>query len=219
MKTTIKIPFLYGIVLTGLCSIPLYSCNSNNENTASETASPTQAQMVEQGKYLVEASDCIDCHTPFKMTANGFVPDTSLYLSGVSQNAVTPTELDAAEMNLINSQGMIQFPDNAFAGPWGISFPANITPDSTTGIGGWTADIFIRTIRNGKYHGVLTGRDLMPPMPWQDFKNFTDEDLRAIFAYLQTIPAIHNRVPSYIPFNQLTVSHGMAVGKNQLAKQ
>lgn len=208
MKTTFKIPsILYGIVLTGLCSLSLYSCNNNNGNTGSETTSPTQAQMVAQGKYLVEGSDCIDCHTPMKMTANGPVPDTTLYLSGVSQNAVTPTEFDTSEMNVMKGGGLINFPDGAFAGAWGISFPANLTPDSTTGLGGWTSDIFIRTIRNGKYQGVMSGRDLMPPMPWQDFKNFTDEDLKAIFAYLQTIPAVHNRVPSYIPLNQIKVKN------------
>lgn len=205
MKTTFKMPFIYGIILSGLCSLFLYSCNSNNENTAGQTASPTQAQMVEQGKYLVEANDCIHCHTPMKMTVNGPVPDTTLYLSGVSQNAVTPIEFDTTEMSLIKSGGLINFPDGAFAGAWGISFPANLTPDSTTGLGGWTSDIFIRTIRNGKYQGVQAGRDLMPPMPWPAYSKLTDEDLEAIFAYLQTIPAVHNRVPSYVPFNQLTV--------------
>lgn len=44
-----------------------------------------------------------------------------------------------------------------------------------------------------------TSRMILPPMPGQNFKNLTDEDLQAIFAYLQTIPPIKNQVPDPIP--------------------
>jgi hypothetical protein len=43
------------------------------------------------------------------------------------------------------------------------------------------------------------GRPVLPPMPIMVYKNFTDEDLAAIFAYLQTLPAIKNQVPDPLP--------------------
>ena len=39
------------------------------------------------------------------------------------------------------------------------------------------------------------GRKVLPPMPISAYKNFNDEDLEAIFAYLQSVPAVQNRVP------------------------
>ena len=81
----------------------------------------------------------------------------------------------------------------AWAGPWGISFAANLTPDQNTGLGIWTEDMFLNAIRKGRHMGV--SRRILPPMPWQVFRNLTDEDLKAIFAYLRSVPPVHNRVP------------------------
>jgi hypothetical protein len=81
----------------------------------------------------------------------------------------------------------------SFAGPWGVSFTANLTPDPETGLGKWTADTFLTAIRSGRHEGQ--GRPILPPMPWPMYRNATDEDLRAIFAYLQSIPPVYNRVP------------------------
>jgi hypothetical protein len=85
----------------------------------------------------------------------------------------------------------------AWSGPWGISYAANLTPDTNTGLGIWTEEMFIRAIREGKHMGY--GRDLLPPMPWQYFSELTDEDLKAIFAYLRSIPPVQNRVPDPVP--------------------
>jgi mono/diheme cytochrome c family protein len=202
MKATFKVPFIHIIILTGLCSLYLYSCNNN---TAQTDDPPTRDQMLEQGKYLVESMGCNDCHTPTIMTPNGPVDDSSRFLSGIRQTDTSLQPFDASEISLIKSGGAIILPTGAWTGGWGVSFPANLTPDSTTGIGGWNADIFIRTIRSGKYQGVSAGRPLMPPMPWKVYSKLTDNDLKAIFAYLQTIPAVHNQVPSYIPFNQIPI--------------
>ena len=46
-------------------------------------------------------------------------------------------------------------------------------------------------------------RPILPPMPWQMYRNLTDEDLRSIYAYLRTIPAVHNRVPLPTPPDQV----------------
>jgi hypothetical protein len=85
----------------------------------------------------------------------------------------------------------------AWGGPWGVSFARNLTPDQATGLGSWTEAMFVQTIRDGKHQG--TGRPLLPPMPWQEYRNLTDEDLSAIWAYLQSIPAVNNAVPEPIP--------------------
>jgi hypothetical protein len=80
-------------------------------------------------------------------------------------------------------------------GPWGISFAANISSDAT-GIGNWKEEQFIRAIREGKAKGLAGNRDLLPPMPWPVYRNFSDEDLRAVFAYLKSTKPVHNVVPA-----------------------
>src|SRR5204862_295164 len=77
----------------------------------------------------------------------------------------------------------------AWAGPWGISYGANLTPDKP-GIGAWTADLFIKTMRTGKHLGV--GRQILPPMPWQQIGRLTDRDLRAEYTYLRSFTPIEN---------------------------
>lgn len=69
----------------------------------------------------------------------------------------------------------------AFAGPWGVSFTANLTPDRNTGLGIWTEEMFIKTLRTGKHWGV--SRDILPPMPWFNYGEMSDEDLKAVFRY------------------------------------
>ena len=86
--------------------------------------------------------------------------------------------------------------NTAFAGPWGVSFSANLTPDPETGLGKWTEATFIQALRTGRHEGQ--GRPILPPMPASWFAMATDEDLSALFAYLQSVPAIRNRVPQPI---------------------
>ena len=147
---------------------------------------------VERGKYIVSTSACHDCHTPTKMGPNGPEPDMDRALSGHPEavKITTGPKLTGPWM----AAGSNTF--TAWSGPWGISFTANLTPDDNTGIGQWSEQTFIDTIRKGKHMG--TSRDLLPPMPWPVYKNFTDDDLKAIFAYLRTIPKVHNRVPDPI---------------------
>ena len=54
--------------------------------------------------------------------------------------------------------------NTAFAGPWGVSFTANLTPDPETGLGKWTEEMFIATMKTGRHEGK--GRPLLPPMPF-----------------------------------------------------
>jgi hypothetical protein len=84
--------------------------------------------------------------------------------------------------------------NTAWAGPWGVSFTANLTPDRDTGLGKWTLRNFVETIRTGRHLG--RGRAILPPMPIPMYKHMTDEDLAAIFVYLQSITPVKNRVPA-----------------------
>ncbi len=80
-------------------------------------------------------------------------------------------------------------------GPWGISFSSNITSDET-GIGTWTEEQFIKAMKEGKYKGLDNSRPIMPPMPWKAYANMTDDDLKAVFAYLKTTKPVRNIVPA-----------------------
>ena len=160
---------------------------------AAAAPAPASDATVARGSYLVKIMGCNDCHTPFKMTAQGPAPDMTRMLSGHPQEMVITAAPKPAGGPWIAS---IAATNTAWAGPWGVSFTANLTPDAETGLGKWTADTFVSAIRNGKHEGQ--GRPILPPMPWPMYRNATDEDLHAVFAYLQTIPAIKNRVPQPI---------------------
>jgi mono/diheme cytochrome c family protein len=157
-------------------------------------AEPAASDVVARGKYLVATSGCHDCHTPLKMTPQGPRPDMGHMLSGHPEQLVMPPAptLPAGPW-LVTSAAT----NTAWAGPWGVSFTANLTPDPETGLGKWTARTFTDTIRTGRHLG--RGREILPPMPIPAYQNFTDQDLAAIFAYLQTIPAVKNKVPAPRP--------------------
>ena len=148
---------------------------------------------VARGKYLVTIMGCNDCHTPWKTTPRGPEPDMTRMLSGHPQEftvTAPPGRHDGPWVWAATGT------NTAFSGPWGISFTANLTPDPDTGLGKWTADIFIGALRTGRHEGQ--GRPILPPMPYPMIRQATDEDLRAIFSYLQSIPPIRNRVPQPI---------------------
>jgi mono/diheme cytochrome c family protein len=153
-----------------------------------------------RGKYLVSTAGCHDCHTPWKMTAEGPRPDMSLALSGHPESFEMPPAPPAQGPWIAS----IAATNTAYAGPWGVSFTANLTPDRDTGLGKWTARTFIETIRSGRHLG--RGREVLPPMPIMVYQNFTDADLAAIFSYLQTIPAVKNKVPEPRPPAPLAAS-------------
>jgi cytochrome c553 len=159
---------------------------------AAPAAAPAQSP-VERGRYIVTAGVCNDCHTPFKMGPNGPEPDMDRMMSGHPEsNKVTKVP------TIPNGWGFMGSPTNtAWAGPWGVSFSANITPDENTGIGIWTEDMFIRALREGKHMGQ--SRPILPPMPWMFIGKYSDDDLKAIFAYLKSIKPISNHVPDPLP--------------------
>jgi len=160
--------------------------------TASKTGTDNNAARIARGKYLTGFGGCNDCHTPLKMTDKGPVPDFSKMLSGHPHD----TQLPAPDLKpgpwFAATAGM-----TAWAGPWGITYAANLTPDRNTGLGIWTEDMFIKAMRTGRHMGI--GREILPPMPWQSVAQLNDEDLKAVYAYLRSVPAIGNRVPDPMP--------------------
>lgn len=149
---------------------------------------------ITRGAYLVNTSGCHDCHTPVKMGPNGPEPDLTRMLSGHPEAMVMPPAPRLPPGPWIATVSATM---TAWSGPWGTSFTANLTPDKETGLGKWTTRNFVETIRTGRHLG--RGRPLLPPMPIPVIRNMTDADLEAIFAYLQTIPAVKNRVPNPLP--------------------
>jgi hypothetical protein len=153
-------------------------------------------EQLARGEYLVAAGGCSDCHTPKSFTLKGPVPDPNRNLSG----APADTKIPPIPAGLISPTGWGALTTNdmtAWAGPWGVSFAANLTPDKATGLGLWTEVSFIRSMRTGKHKGVL--RDILPPMPWQALSKLSDEDLKVMFVYLQSLKPIQNKVPEPIP--------------------
>ena len=147
-----------------------------------------KSQQIARGKYLVDIMGCHDCHTPMKLGPKGPEPDMARALSGHPENvAVPPATLPAGYLALIGATF------TSFTGPWGTSFTRNLTPDKETGLGDWTVEEFIATMKSGLERGK--GRPVLPPMPVQNLKALSDADIRSLFAYLQSLPAIKNRTP------------------------
>lgn len=159
--------------------------------TAQSDNGAERRKLVERGRFLVEIGGCNDCHTPRVMTAAGPRPDSTRYLSGHPAGLLAPApKLDMPWMAAASATL------TAWAGPWGISYSSNLTPDSS-GMGIWTEEMFIQAMRTGKHWGV--SRPIMPPMPAETLGKQTDADLRAIYSYLRSVPPVKNVVPDYEP--------------------
>lgn len=176
--------------VAALACVAAFALTVGPVQAAEPGAGAKLSRAAQQGKYLVNTSGCHDCHTPFKMGANGPEPDMTRALSGHPQDLKMPPApaLPAGPWLIVSSAT-----NTAHAGPWGVSFTANLTPDAETGIGKWTVNDFKQTIRTGRHMG--RGRPVLPPMPIAVYNNFTDRDLEAVYAYLRTVKPMSNRVP------------------------
>ncbi len=177
--------------LTAVAALALTAVSITGRPVAAPAAVQTLTDAkVARGAYLVKIMACNDCHTPWKMGPQGPEPDMTRMLSGHPQDVVVPAVMPrTGEPWVWSGTGT----NTAFTGPWGISFTANLTPDAETGLGKWTAETFIQALRTGRHEGQ--GRPILPPMPYPMYREATDEDLRAVFAFLQSIPPVRNRVP------------------------
>lgn len=143
---------------------------------------------VERGRYLVTITGCHDCHSP--KLPGGMAPDPARPLSGRPSTSAVPSAL-AGEVHA-------SLDLTAWTGPWGWSVASNLTPDKTTGLPskGYTEATFLQTMRSGK---KPNGTQMQPPMPVDVYQNLTDDDLKAIWAYLQTLKPITNAVLAGTP--------------------
>jgi len=189
MPTKILWPILFGLLVC--------SCNSGQDKNNELVDKPEKEEsinLVDRGEYLVDLGGCHHCHSPKIMSDNGPVPDPQRLLSGhPSDEVLPPYDEETAKAYTLFSMGL-----TSFRGPWGTSFAANLTPDDT-GLGSWSEEQFFLAMRKGKYKGLENSRELLPPMPWQDFRKLNDQDLKAIFAYLKSQKPIENIVPAIIP--------------------
>lgn len=165
----------------------IVACNEQKINTE-PVEKYTPEQLIKRGEYLVKAIACDDCHTPKN---SDFEFDFSRRLSG--HPADEP--IGKIDTTLVKNYVAFNSGFTSAVGPWGVSFAANLTSDET-GIGNWTEERFFKAIREGKSKGLDDTRPLLPPMPWFIYKNLSDEDLRAIFAFLKSTKPIHNVVPA-----------------------
>lgn len=149
----------------------------------------SQSDMVQRGKYLVEAvAACGYCHTP----RAGAEYNMDMYLAGHPAGQLSPRY----NFRMIQ-QGifMVTAPQlSAFSGAFGTSFASNLTPDKETGLGEWTEEMFIGAMRTGRHQGVESNRKIFPPMPTKHYAQMNDEDLKAIWAYLRTVKPVRNEV-------------------------
>lgn len=187
--------------ITQLALLLLAICNTAAADAIENTSTASiNASLVERGRYIVQTSGCHDCHTPWIDGPHGPEPDMSRMLSGHPE-----TEAVQSTAALPAPWVMASSPTNtAWSGPWGVSFTANLTSDDETGLGKWTLRMFTDTIRTGRHKG--RGRPVLPPMPIPMYKHFSDADLAAIFAFLQTVPAVKNQVPEPLPPPELVAA-------------
>jgi hypothetical protein len=187
MKNIIRISKLLLIVFAGLIT----GCGNNPKPAVTEAGPPTAEQLARRGEYLVAIMGCNDCHSPKQNGPQGPVIVSELMLSGYPANRPVPK----ADPAVIKKGWIMMVEDLTLAaGPWGISFAANLTSDQS-GIGNWTEENFKRALKEGRYKGLDGSRTLLPPMPWTNFKTIADEDVSAIFAYLKSTKPVSNVVP------------------------
>lgn len=187
------------LLLSAVVIVSLMNCSPAAETKAEPIAETKKesfggfASAELYGEHLVTICGCNDCHTPKKMTERGPEPDSSLWLSGHPASMPAPA-VDRADMAK-RGLGVTDFL-TAWVGPWGTTYAPNLTSDET-GIGAWSEQQFITCIREGKLKGL--SRPLLPPMPWQFYKAMTDNELKAIFAYLKSTKPVKNIAPAYEP--------------------
>ena len=201
-----KISMVFIIMIMGIilfssgCGQAQKDNSESGNDTAQAQAAPVAyggfESQVTWGKHLVAIGGCHDCHTPKKMGSYGPEDDMNVALSGSPSQLPMPV----VDRKDIESKGLMVMGNSlSFVGPWGVSYAANITSDTTTGIGNWTIEQFKNVFKTGKYNGAPGGRDLLPPMPWRNVAQMTDEELEAVFAYLQSTKPVHNIVPQPQP--------------------
>ncbi len=129
---------------------------------------PAKTDLVNYGHYIVTIAACIECHTRVKK--GQIIPELA-YSGG-----------------------------REFQMPNGTLRSANITPDTETGLGNWTEETFIARFKAyADTAGIfkVTASQVNTIMPWSMYAGMDTTDLRAVYAYLKTIPPIKNKVEHF----------------------
>lgn len=174
-------PATWLLVLLSLAIVGLVACSQHGEP-------PVTKAMIAHGKYLVTAMGCGDCHSP-RDSHGRVIPGKEF--SGHPADAPLPSWEPALLSQ--HTQAPIGSTRTAFAGRFGISFAANLTPDLETGIGRLTPLALMQSWRTGRHW--QEDRQGLPPMPVDVFKHLSDADVRAIHAYLMALAPVRNEVP------------------------
>lgn len=199
MKKLAIITAALALVVTAAVAATNIKSKTPSRRTEGLMLSPTpKDSLLKRGEYLVSIMGCDDCHTPKMMGPRGPEPDASRRFMGHPANQpLAPIDTSALRGWVLFDMGQ-----TATVGPWGISYAANISSDES-GIGSWSEAQFFTAIRKGKFKGLEASRPLLPPMPWAQYAKASDEDLRAIFAYLKSSRPVRNIVPEAVPPTRL----------------
>jgi hypothetical protein len=149
-------------------AIPMSALPPLPEFALEKNIRPDASDKVKYGQYMTTIASCGDCHTPMNKDGS---PDFSKAFSG----------------------GFV------FSTPMFKVAVSNITPDSTTGIGSWTEEAFVTKFRTNSSDEVVNkdhGKH-NTIMPWAMYGKMKEEDLKAIYAYLRTVPAVSNKVEKW----------------------
>lgn len=202
LKRKPKLTFMKRIpIIVTMCiaAVFLFTQCSNEKGEDTNDIKPVAQyggfdSQVKWGERLVHIGGCNDCHTPKKMGPNGPENDMSLMLSGHPTQSPPPDfdPKEAAKKNLIITQTF-----TSWTGPWGTTYAANLTSDST-GIGGWTEAQFLKCLKEKKWMGLDNTRPLMPPMSMMPVTEMDEDEVKAIFAYLKTTKPIKNVIPEAV---------------------
>ena len=201
-----------GIAAAATALAALAGCNRPSAAPA-QPSNDGKAAQIERGRHQVANGGCNDCHTPRKFDPEvGMpVPDMSRMLSGHPEGAPDPVGAPAG-----HDMGVIGATMTSYKLPFGTVYTANLTPEKDTGLGAWTPEMFMRAVRTGRHMGG-NGRPILPPMPWPNVAQLSDSDIKAVFAFLQSIPAIRNDVPA--PKVPDAVMDGIAASYDKMMKK
>jgi mono/diheme cytochrome c family protein len=132
---------------------------------------PAESDVVNYGKYLVVAAGCVECHS--QRDKGNLVPGTEF------------------------GGGM------EFRLPTGIARSANITADQKHGIGSWSEADFVKRFKNYADSAYVphqvAAKGANTSMPWIMYAGMQENDLKAIYAYLRTVPVLDNAVVKFQP--------------------
>ncbi len=168
-------------------SAPQTAWGENVEPFAAPAIPSSLSSPQRRGAYLAHIAECVGCHTPSDLTG---APNRRMKFAGGRRFIETRKGYGYE----VSPDPGGEF-DPQIAPGERIVTSANLTRDPS-GIPYYTPELFIQTIRTGKVGGV---RRLSSAMPWIYFRNLTDDDLRAVFAYLQTAAPIRHSVSNAEP--------------------